>query len=111
MGGVCLGDENRLPILVKARDWNFFMLPVIRKPTGECCLTPKDLPLENVTWQVLMDEKWELEEHTLCGHRSKGIAILNRKGRNSRFAQKKNDAAFNEDARVQLRNLKTQQHF
>ena len=113
-----------------------------------------DLPLENVTWQVLMDEKWELEEHTgslqLAGTDQQAMplkmdwdryfesqrqeqAAQSRDAQrmlqlgnqllvegDSRFAQKafeqayslfQNDAAFNEDARVQLRNFKTQQAF
>ena len=113
-----------------------------------------DLPLENVTWQVLMDEKWELEDHAgslqLAGTDQQAMplkmdwdryfesqrqeqAAQSRDAQrmlqlgnqllvegDSRFAQKafeqayslsKNDAAFNEDARVQLRNLKTQQAF
>jgi len=111
-----------------------------------------DLPLENVTWQVLMDEKWQLKhvagtmqpspdrqenlpakidwDRYLQTQQQEQVAQSRDAQRmlqlgnqllvegDPRFAQKafeeaynlsRNDAAFNEDARVQLRNLKSQQ--
>jgi len=113
-----------------------------------------DLPLENVTWQVFLDEKWNMHRHDstlqLIDASARPVSakmdwqqyfqsqsqqqqeqsrtaeqFLNLGNQlletgDSRFARKAferayglsgHDAAFNEDARVQLHNLKTQQAF
>ena len=113
-----------------------------------------DLPLENVTWQVFLDEKWQLNRHEgslqLVQTQSQNAGsklnwdqyfqtqsqiqqeqsrtaeeLLNlgnqllvkgdpryaRQAFERAYGLSKHDAAFNEDARVQLHNLKTQQAF
>lgn len=113
-----------------------------------------DLPLEHVTWQVFLDEKWKLYRHEgslqLVQTQAQGASsklnwdqyfqfqsqmqqeqsrnaeqLLNlgnqllvkgdpqyaRQAFERAYGLSKHDAAFNEDARVQLHNLKTQQAF
>ena len=113
-----------------------------------------DLPLQNVTWQVYLDEKWNLHRHEgslqLIQTQTQGATsklnwdqyfqaqslmqqeqsrtaeeLLNlgnqflvkgdpryaRQAFERAYGLSKHDAAFNEDARVQLHNLKTQQAF
>lgn len=116
-------------------------------------LAPKfDLPLENLTWNVFLDDKWELKqwsgalqlqrenvvagsvamdlngylqsENTLqqqkksqaeqmlaAGNKAwqAGDQQQARRAFQSAYGLSRNDAAFNEDARVQLNNLKVEQ--
>jgi hypothetical protein len=116
-------------------------------------LAPKfDLPLENITWRVFLDEKWhvtdvsgslqkqseeivpraqavdvqryleteatQLREKTKAAERmlaagnkalEKGNSQEARRAFESAFGLSQHDQAFNEDARVQLHNLKLQQ--
>jgi hypothetical protein len=116
-------------------------------------LGPKfDLPLENITWQIYLNELWKVkkwsgslqlqddgrvvrpmpidvqsylrnemslnkektkaaEEMLSLGNRllERGDAGQARWAFNSAFGQSQHDSAFNEDARVQLHNLKLQQ--
>jgi hypothetical protein len=111
-----------------------------------------DLPLEDITWRVFLNEKWELKRaegtlqlsETAAVQRASALDVSsylqgesarqqqqtkqaeqwlnlgnqlitsgdNRQARaalNNAFDLSRNDAAFNEDARVQLHNLKMQQ--
>ena len=112
-----------------------------------------DLPLENITWRIFLNEKWELKKwtgsiatsagRTRLGRSLRGSSQLSRKrgpprsatrpkaaeqmlalGNNalqqgnphearrafeSAFGLSQHDNAFNEDARVQLHNVKLQQ--
>jgi hypothetical protein len=113
-----------------------------------------DLPLQNVTWQVFLHEKWQMHRHEgslqlIKTQTQGGISKLNwdqyfqmqsqmqqeqsrtaeellnlgnqlmvkgdpryaRQAFERAYGLSKHDAAFNEDARVQLHNLKTQQAF
>ncbi|MDG1893221.1 MAG: LysM peptidoglycan-binding domain-containing protein [Verrucomicrobiota bacterium] len=113
-----------------------------------------DLPLENVTWEVFLDKKWQLHRHEGSLQLAQGASglvsttmnwdqyfqeqsriqkeqtqtaeqFLNlgnellikgdpqyaRKAFEHAYGLSRHDAAFNEDARVQLHNLKTKQAF
>ena len=116
-------------------------------------LAPKfDLPLENITWQVSLNDKWqvkhwngslqledqsvtaqlttidlqtylqkessarqertkEAEEFLTAGNNalSNGDPLEARRSFQAAYGLSKNDLAFNEDARVQLHNIKLQQ--
>jgi hypothetical protein len=156
------GDEILIPLEQQSRGdqpvpVEIYFSSQVGKPGGSALdlslLAPKfDLPLENLTWRVFLNDKWQMKkwsgalqlqqqeivanpaaldvesylktESTFQRDKTKqaeqmlayGNSALQsgdpqqaRKAFESAYGLSRNDAAFNEDARVQLNNLKLQQ--
>ena len=156
------GDQILIPLAQQSRTGEALPVEVFySSQVGEAdgsdldlqLLAPKfDLPLENITWRVYLNEKWKLkkwtgslqmqneqvvsragaidvqsylrsevsQQHEKTKAAEQMLALGNtalqqgnpqeaRRAFNSAFGLSQHDNAFNEDARVQLHNLKLQQ--